>query len=399
MNWQAYNLNWAFHTALRARAARWQRRQLLSPAQLAAIEAAYPLPYYRPVWPLRVGLFIFTWLGLASALGLFTLLSEAKYPVALCLVACLGCFGTLELLIQQRRFYYAGTDNALLYAALGAAGGLIYYVAKDTSISNSYDYGIGVLMPNATLLLALVLGLLLLAAVRYADALVAAGAFVAAVALAGLLVVQIPAGVLFVPFLAMGAAGAALLGHRVLARHLTDTPLADYYATCLLTVKVLALTTFYLGGNYLVLRESPIFELFSGSLRVVAEWGFGTLTAAIPLLYIVLGLRRADRAMLLLGLLALAFSLFTLRHYRSLMPSELAAALAGTVLTVAAGALLRYLRPERFGLTSLPDDEPRHFNLENLVQAQTAHAPTAPAGSGFEFGGGQSGGGGATGQF
>ena len=66
---------------------------------------------------------------------------------------------------------------------------------------------------------------------------------------------------------------------------------------------------------------------------------------------------------------------------------------------VAAGALLRTLRPARFGLTSLPDDEPRYFNLENLIQAQTAHALSAPATGSFEFGGRQSGGGGATGPF
>jgi len=101
----------------------------------------------------------------------------------------------------------------------------------------------------------------------------------------------------------------------------------------------------------------------------------------------------------LLGLLALAFSIFTLRCYHSLLPPEIAAVLAGAVLTVAAGVLLRALRPARFGLTSLPDDEPRHFNLKNLIQAQTAHAPSAPATGSFEFGGGQLGGGGATGQF
>jgi uncharacterized membrane protein YgcG len=81
------------------------------------------------------------------------------------------------------------------------------------------------------------------------------------------------------------------------------------------------------------------------------------------------------------------------------MPPEVAAVVAGLLLTGLAGTLLRALRPARFGLTSLPDDEPRHFNLENLIQAQTAHAPAAPAGGSFEFGGGQSGGGGATGQF
>ena len=59
------------------------------------------------------------------------------------------------------------------------------------------------------------------------------------------------------------------------------------------------------------------------------------------------------------------------------MPPEVAATLAGLALLVLAASLLRALRPARFGLTSLPDDEPRHFNLENLIQAQTAHAPSA----------------------
>ena len=69
MKWQAYNPTWAFHTALLAHAARWQRQQLLSAPQLATIEAAYPLDYYRPVWPLRVGLFLFAWLGVSMAGG------------------------------------------------------------------------------------------------------------------------------------------------------------------------------------------------------------------------------------------------------------------------------------------------------------------------------------------
>lgn len=108
------------------------------------------------------------------------------------------------------------------------------------------------------------------------------------------------------------------------------------------------------------------------------------------------------RALLYLGtklVSLLAFSIFTLRCYRSLLPPEITAVLAGAVLPITAGALLRALRSARFGLTSLPDDEPRHFNFENLIQAQTALAPSAPATGSFEFGGGQSGGGGATGQF
>lgn len=397
MKHQAYDPEWAFYAALRRQAARWQRQQQLSAAQLAEIEAAYPLSYYRPAWPLRVGLFLFALLGLSMA-GVFSFVITHESPLFAGLLHCAACFGVLELLIKERRFYQAGADNALLYAGLSGAVGLIVYV--------SYTYlwpvhlGQDFTPAYALAPLLLILALLLAATVRYADALTTAAAVAVALLMAALVIVLIPFGLALLPFLLMGTAGLLLRLHHALTRRLAGTQLTDYYASCLLVLKVLALVVLYLAGNYLVVREgNAALHNLSVSAQVPFASVFYALTAGIPLLYIVLGLRRADRPMLLLGMLALAFSVFTLRHYRSLLPPEIAAVVAGAILTVMAGALLRWLRPARFGLTSEADDEPRHFNLENLIQAQTAHAPTAPASSGFEFGGGQSGGGGATGQF
>lgn len=394
---QAYKPEWAFFTTLRERAARWQRQQLLSAAQLTGIEAAYPLDYYRPVWPLRVGLFLFALLGLSMAGG-FSFLITGNSPLAGAALHCVVCFMVLELLIKERRFYHAGADNALLYTGLTTAVGLIAYVSYTSLWPVHLDQDFTPAYTIAPLLL--ILAMLLAATVRYADALVAAVAAGTTLLLVAIVSVYLPLGLALLPFLLMGAAGALLALHRALVRRLTGTWVADYYATCLLTLKVLALAVLYLSGNYLVVREgnAELHHLFA-SEQIPFAPVFYALTAGIPVLYIILGLRRADRPMLLLGLLALAFSLFTLRHYRSLLPPEIAALAAGVFLTVLAGVLLRALRPARFGLTSLPDDESRHFNLENLIQAQTAHVPAAPATGGFEFGGGQSGGGGATGQF
>jgi hypothetical protein len=393
----AYKPEWAFFTALRNRAGRWQRQQLLSPEQLTAIEAAYPLDYYRPVWALRVGLFLFALLGLSMAGGASFLITDSS-PLAAAVLHCVACFVILELLIKQSRFYHAGADNALLYTGLATAVGVIAYV--------SYEYiwpihlGVRFTPVYAIAPLLLVLGVLLAAVVRYADALVVAAATGVALLLGAIVIVHIPFGLVFLPFLLMVAAGGLLLLYRRLARRLAGTYLADYYANCLLMLKGLALVVLYLAGNYLVVREGNAeLEHDLVSTQIPFAPVFYALTAGIPLVYIWLGLRRADRTLLLLGMVALAFSFFTLRHYRSLLPPEVAAVAAGTLLTVLAGTLLRALRPARFGLTSLPDDEPQHFNLENLIQAQTAHAPGAPASGGFEFGGGQSGGGGATGQF
>ena len=393
----AYKPEWAFSTALRNRAARWQRQLLLTPEQLTAIEAAYPLDYYRPVWALRVGLFLFALLGLSMAGGASFMITDNS-PLAAAVLHCVACFAVLELLIKQSRFYHAGADNALLYTGLATAVGLIGYV--------SYEYlwpihlGVHFSPAYAIMPLLLVLGVLLAAIVRYADALVTAAATGTTLLLAALIIVLVPFGIVFLPFLMMAAAGGLLALRRRLARRLAGTYLADYYANFLLMLKVVGLVVLYLAGNYLVVREGNAeLEHDLVSTQIPFAPVFYAFTAGIPLLYIWLGLRRADRTLLLLGLLTLAFSFFTLRHYRSLLPPEIAAVAAGVLLTVLAGALLRALRPARFGLTSLPDDEPRHFNLENLIQAQTAHAPDAPATGGFEFGGGHSGGGGATGQF
>jgi hypothetical protein len=397
MKRQAYNPEWAFHTTLRERAARWQRQQLLSPPQLAEIEAAYPLPYYRPEWPLRVGLFLFALLGLSMAGG-FSFLITNDSPILAGIVHCTACFAVLELLIRERRFYHAGADNALLYAGLSGAVGLLFYIFSEYlwPEGSAFHFDLG----NGYLILLLVLALFVAAAIRYADALVVAAAFITVLVLVSLFGMTSALGQALLPFILMATAAGTLALRRSLVQRLAGTHLADYYAAGLLMLKVLSLVVFYLGGNYLIVREgnAELHHLYP-SAQIPFAPVFYALTAGIPLLYIVIGLRRADRPVLLIGLLALAFSIFTLRYYRSLMPPEVAAVAAGTVLTIAAGFLLRWLRPSRFGLTSEADDEPRHFNLENLIQAQTAHAPDAPAGGGFEFGGGQSGGGGATGQF
>jgi len=398
MRLQAYQPTWAFCTALRSQAARWHRQQLLSAEQLAGIEVAYATDYYRPAWPLRVGLFLFTWFGLAMSGGLALLLSSGS-PIASCLFCGGACFAVLELLIQDRRLYRCGIDNALLYAGLGAVIILIFYICYEYIWPISLHYDFDVAQGQLVVPLLLCLGVLGAATLRYADPLVATAAFAVALLLVVVLALQVAVGKTLLPFLLMATGAAALwLRHRVAAR-LAASPLADYYGSCLLVAKVLALAVLYLGGNYLVVREgNAALHGFSASVQVPFAGLFYFFTAALPLAYITLGLRRADRALLLMGLAALAFSLFTLRHYHSVLPPEVAATGAGLLLTGLAAVLLRRLRPARWGYTSEPDDAPQHLNLENFIQAQTAHVPGAPAGPSFAFGGGSSGGGGATGQ-
>lgn len=396
MSFRAYPLAWATNAALRQAARRWQRRGLLAPPQQAAIEAACPLPYYRPgsIWQWLL-LFGGTYFAVVSAGGTAALFTEATLrlhiPASLyALLAAGACAALLELVVRTQRHYYSGVDNALLYGALGAWQ--LCWVLWADALAGYPDT-----LAHAWLVLAPSLLALLLALARYADPLVAATAFAAALALLGRTLLASRLGASLLPFAAMLAAGALLLVLRPVPRR------ADYfyYRAACLTLRALGLAVLYLAGNYLVVREGNAALLGGGgpSREISFAPVFWVLTFAVPLLYLGLALRRPDRLLLWLGLLALAFSIFTVRTYHAVLPPAVAATLAGALLLAGALATLRYLRRPRHGLTAAADEAGRPpVNLESFLTLETAPVSAAPA-PGFGFGGGSSGGGGAEGQF
>lgn len=395
MSLKAYNPIWPLHEATRAAAARWHRRNLLTTEQQQAIEDAYPLDFYRPGLFARIGLFIFTCIGAFGAVGFFALVTELEHFTGLAVLGAFGTLAALELFIRSSRLYRAGPDTALLYISLGWFAVLLVDVVHD-AVPLFYRYSFSLGSTYSSLLLGPMLLLLLAATARYADRLVAAAAYLDFLLLITNWLLQFSAGRVLLPFVLMLVSAGAYW----LVLQLRRRPDYLYYRPCLLVLKALTLTTFYLAGNYLIVREGNA-EL-SGqftSPQIPFAPLFYVFTALIPPVYVAVGLRRHSRVWLLTGLLAAVFSLFTLRYYRSLLPPEIAAVLAGAVLLALAAWATRYLRPARHGLTSLPDDEqPSHFNLESLIVAQTATVQQGPA-RGFEFGGGQSGGGGAEGSY
>ncbi|AII51552.1 hypothetical protein [Hymenobacter sp. APR13] len=398
MKMKAYPLLWATQEAMEAAAPRWFRRQLLTDAQYQAIKVAYQPDFYRPGLLLRIGLVLFTCVGVAGAAAFLALFGAAARLEDFRLLGwalALGCLGTQEVIIREFRHYRSGTDSALLYIGLFVLA-LLLAEAADHLLPPGTTYASGFGSPHYALLLLPMLGLLLLATLRYADRLVAAATYLVLLALLANWLLQLPIGRLLLPFALMLMAVAV---YQILQRW-RQRPDYLYYRACLIVLEVLALATFYLAGNYYMVREgnAEISGLYQ-SVQVPLAPLFYLFTAIIPLVYIAVGLRKRSRLWLLMGLAAVAFSLFTLRYYRSVLPPEMAAVLAGTFLLALAVWAARYLRPARHGLTSLADaEQPTPFNLESLVVAQTAQAPTAPT-PGFEFGGGHSGGGGADGSY
>ena len=392
----AYPTAWARHDAVRAAAARWLKQGFVAAEQRAAINEAHAVDYYRPNIFLRIGLFIFTCIGAAAAAGTVALFTEPLHSVAAILLVCgLGALGVLELLIHSSRHYHSGVDTALLYTALLSFAGLLGYEYFDSHGGASFE---SFVWGNGASGFWLLLALLLLfgaATLRYADRLVAALTYFAYLAIVARLLLHLPAGQLLLPFTLMLASMAAYFFSEK-ARQRADV---YYYEVVLDVIKFLALISFYLAGNYLIVREgNAALTNFPVSVQIPLAPLFCFFTVVVPLAYIYFGLRQANRMLLLVGLGVVCFSIYTYRFYHSLLPPEIAAGLAGLVLIAGAAAALRYLHTPKHGLTAAADDDEPHFNLESLIVAQTATAPAAHT-PGFEFGGGQSGGGGATGQF
>jgi hypothetical protein len=205
MSFKAYPPSWAQGDALRTAAQRWQRRGLLTPAQQAAIDAAYPVAYYRPNNWLRLLLFGSTLVGAFTGLGFMVLITDGRLKeLAYGVLALLAAVAALEFLIKESRHYRSGVDNALLYCALLAWGFLVGYVGQDVTTGSLASPTLWIwLLP---MLLALVAAL-----IRYADPLVAAGSFGVAIALLVNLLLQSSLGRLLLPFGVMAAAGVLLL--------------------------------------------------------------------------------------------------------------------------------------------------------------------------------------------
>ena len=104
----AYNITRLFHLRLLKKAEKWYVYQLLSAKQYAAITEQYKTDFHTPNLFIRIGLFLFTWVSILTAIGLFALVfSPASDTGAAIFIICLlfsaGCIFLLEMLINEKK--------------------------------------------------------------------------------------------------------------------------------------------------------------------------------------------------------------------------------------------------------------------------------------------------------
>jgi hypothetical protein len=297
-------------------------------------------------------------------------------------------YAMLEWIVNKKRHLHSGVDDALLWTSIG------FIIA-------TVDY----FFPNIPALGQSVLFFVLsaLAAVRFSSwpmSVVMLLSFFQII-FNGLVPLG-PVAKMILPFVLM-VASLAIYG--IVMKNKAAASLR-HYTSSLLAIEVVSLIGIYVSVNYFVVRElsNALFNLrLAPGASISGGWFFWTATLLIPPTYIFLGLRKKDIVLLRVGLLLLAATIFTFRYYYSAAPIEVVMTIGGAVVMVLMYIVTRYLKTPRHGITSQQNDDPELAALrqvEGLVIAETYHPTAAPAQSdAFQFGGGSSGGGGATGEY
>ena len=172
----------------------------------------------------------------------------------------------------------------------------------------------------------------------------------------------------------------------------------------LIIVEAASLLLIYLAGNYLVVRELSInmmgLELEPGKDIPFAIIFYG-LTILIPIAYLYFGIRNKDVVLLRVSLILLALSVATFKYYYGFGHPEISLTVAGALLLAISMVLFNYLKSVRNGFTreNLLSEKWGNVNIQAFIVSQTLGGNQVTADDSFKPGGGEFGGGGASGNY
>ncbi|QZK90234.1 hypothetical protein K5V07_06890 [Flavobacterium sp. CHNK8] len=337
---------------------------------------------------IRIGFFLLGSFLYSSICGFLTLISldsmNENYQFLVYLFAIIGFIGT-EVLTNQKYYGY-GLDDAFI---LG--GQLCLAIA------------IGISTDGNKLTISLILSITsLLCYFRYVQ-----------LSMVFLFCITLTCSILFLmfelgafaktilPFTMMFFAIVIYFGSKKLLARLT----LPFYYNGIVFTQAFALILFYISGNYMVVRELSS-ELMGVIVTANNDIPFAIFfygfTFIVPVSYLVLSLYKKDRFMLWIGILALCFSIYTIRFYYAVLPVEIALTIGGLVLFAFTFFAIKKIKNNTNGVTFQPDRF-SHGNLfgtaEIFMATQLGLKPETTVESPMEFGDGDFSGGGSGGSY
>lgn len=339
----------------------------------------------------RLGFFLlgsFLYSSICSFISLIALSGEEYFFKICCfLFAGVGIAGAEFL--AKNKYYRHGLDDAFILGILLNVGGAVVILTED------FETG---LTPAVFVAIASFL--------TYKRYLHLPSMFVFCMASSAVLFFGMfeigDIGKTILPFVVMLVSAGFYFFTKNRIKNLTEV----YYYSGLLLANTFCLVLFYLSCNYLVVRE-----LSAALLGIDVQPGqdipfayfFYAFTFIVPVLYLVQALKTKDRILLWISFAAIAFTIFTIRFYYSVLPIEVALTLGGLVMFAIAFFSIQKLKNKESGLTFKPgriNNSNAILNAEALIVASTfGMKPEVKTDSPMDFGGGGFSGGGSTGNY
>ncbi|WP_427873235.1 hypothetical protein [Flavobacterium sp. MMS24-S5] len=361
----------------------------ISKEQKKFIEKKLPVLKSQSNILVRIGFFLLGCLlygSICGAISLFGLSAENVFFQICCYIFTIVGFAGVELLANQN-YHNHGLDDAFILNALLCLGAAVAITTEGHEIVIAFFVAVGALFMFLRYLHVLSILVFCISATAF----LFFGMFKFG-----------DIGKAILPFVAMIFAGLFYFLTKKRMNYLSKS----YYYNGLLLANSFCLVLFYLSCNYLVVRELSA-ELLGTEVKpgtdIPFAFFFYGFTFIVPIVYLVQALKTKDRIMLWLSFLAIAFSIYTIRFYHSVLPIEVAFTLGGVVLFAIAYFSIRKLKEKESGLTFKPDrinHSDSLLNAEALVVASTfGMKPEVKTASPMEFGGGGFSGGGSDGSF
>lgn len=387
-----YNKQWLLNLEIQTLLKKALRNGDISQDELKKAEEKYPVGFYSPNVFVRAGLCLLTLVVISFSFGLLLLMANSLkiFDSALgMLFIGIIIYLILEHFVRRLHHYRSGVDDALMWVSAG----LILYsciIFLDNNLSG---------MHHSELIISVcVLILSTFYTLRFSDMLMTAVAFMSLVAVVffgwqtiGFYSLQT------MPFLMIAIAYIIYLKINPLDKKKK----ARFYVNSVLIIKVLSLLLGYIAGNYFVVRElnAMLVEANPGA-TLPFGWFFWAWTILVPFAYLTIGIMKKNVVLLRSGLILVAAAAFTLRNYYHLIPTESLLCIAGTFLLIIAYSITQYLKTPKHGFTTDEVDDHQlldKIKVESLIVGETFSGNTTPETS--RFGGGNFGGGGASGSF
>jgi hypothetical protein len=379
---KSYNETWVENINNQEILDGWFFRKLITDEQRKKAYYAFPVGFHQSNAFIKIGLFLFTCIIASASLGfvslfLFQIFSESRFGLSvISLIYTVIFLYFLEYFIKKNNFYHSGVDNALLYALLSTAfSTVVGFSDFDLPMWIYCIIALAIFLPTV---------------LRYADPIVAFLAYLTWIALWFFLVTKYPIGKVIIPFVIMliTAITYFFIGFW------KKIEIGIYYQGVQNIITILNLATFYLAGNYMVVREgNALLNGLTHSIQIDFALLFYLLSTIIPLCYVIYGLRKHDRKFLVVGIAATAFSVYTYYYYYSILPLEWALTIIGLLLVGACIWAIRKLKTPKFSLTSIAIGTNEYKNLEAFIVNQVMQQPHQT--NKTDFGQGDFGGGGA----